>query len=163
MLPILENGQSCLTDLPSPEDLLLLFERFMAYWYGEPVHLTGLLDASFSPESSEFTVEWSGLVQGRLNVRFDASFYLWLVHKRDFKRINLYTENELLKEITALYGLYLIQYFSMADLAETGPILPRRQAAAELPGRDPDSKIILKVEQCPVEIKLWLQPAKHKP
>ncbi len=156
-MPILENNQTCLTDPPSPEDLMLLFERFMAYWYGEPVRLTGLQGASFSPESPEFTVEWFGMSPGRLNVRFDARFYLWLVHKRDFKRINLYTENELLKEITALYGLYLIRYFSMVDLAETGPILPRRQALAELPDRDPDSQIILKVERCPVEIKLWLQ------
>jgi hypothetical protein len=162
MLPIIENDRSCLAALPSPEDLMLLFERFMAYWYGEPVHLTGLLDASFNPESSEFTVEWSGFVQGRLNIRFDTTFYLWLVRKRDFKRLNLYTENELLKEITALYGLYLIRYFSMADLAETGPVLPRRQAVSELPDQDPDSRIILKVEQCPVEIKLWLQPSKPK-
>jgi len=139
---------------------MLLFERFMAYWVGEPVRLTGLLDASFSPESPEFTVEWSGMAPGRLSVRFDATFYLWLVHKRDFKRINLYTENELLKEITALYGLYLIRYFSMADLAETGSILPRRQTAVELPKGAADAQIILKVEQCPVEIKLWLQPSK---
>ncbi len=159
-MTIIENNQTCLATLPSPEDLMLLFERFTAYWYGEPVHLTGLLDASFSPESSEFTLEWSGLAPGRLNLRFDPSFYLWLVRKRDFKRINLYTENELLKEITALYGLYLIRYFSMADLAETGPLQPRRQAAAELPDRNPDSQIFLKVEQCPVEIKLWLQSPK---
>jgi hypothetical protein len=160
MMATIENDRTCLAAIPSPEDLMLLFERFLDYWCGESVHLTGLLSGSFGPESSEFTVQWEGLVSGRLNLRFDDAFYPWLVRERDFKRLNFYTETELLKEVTALYGLYLIRYFSMADLADTGILLPHRQAAGELPDRKPDSQILLKVEQCPLEIKLWLETSK---
>jgi hypothetical protein len=160
MMTIIENDRTCPALIPSPEELMVLFERFMVYWCEESVHLTGLVSGSLDPESSEFTVQWTGLVRGRLNLRFDPAFYPWLVRERGFKRLNFYTETELLKEITALYGLYLIRYFSMADLADTGVLLPQRQAASELPDRDPDSQILLKVEQCPLEIKLWLETSK---
>ncbi|HET9870083.1 MAG TPA: hypothetical protein VFR02_06265 [bacterium] len=150
-----EEGQSCLSRFPAPEDLVLLFERFMAYWCGERVKLAGLGLGAPGPGSPEFMVRWRGAVPGTLSLRFDPGFYPWLVRRRDFKHMNLYTEDALLQEITALYGIYLIQYFSMADLADAGPLLPRRAPPGQLPARGPDSQIGIRVEECPLEIRFW--------
>ncbi|HVM33134.1 MAG TPA: hypothetical protein VMU88_08370 [bacterium] len=155
MIPTLENNSCALAGAPSPADLVLLFERFMAYWRGTVVHLTGLEEATFGPDPIECAVEWGGRAKGRLALKFDPSFYPWLVDQQDFRRINLSTEDELLKEITALYGLYFLRFFAIQDLMENGPLTPRRLSvgAAALP--EPDRRVWVRVEKSPVEIKLW--------
>ena len=61
--------------------------------------------------------------------------------------------------MTALYALYLVRFFSMEDLMEAGPLLPRRPLAAELIQRAPDTQVLFKVEAHLVQIRLWVYPS----
>lgn len=158
MIPMIENNPAGSAKIPPPSDLALLFERLMAYWRGAATRLTEFGGGVLSLPSPEFVVEWGGRPRGRLALRFDPSLYPWLMRQRDFKQLNLSTETEMLKEMTALYALYLIRYFSMEQMMEAGPLLPRRPLGAELNGRAPDSQVLLGVEGHQVWIRLWLHP-----
>ena len=142
--------------IPCSMDLAKHFDRFVKYWAGANMEYLGQVSDHTIEMPVELMVRWKGSVSGTLVIRCFPDFIEWLTESRDYRPLNLCTGKEIFREMTTLYGIYLIQQFWLTENFELGPILPRSSTQAQWPAREPHATCSLLVDNNPVEIRLWM-------
>jgi hypothetical protein len=142
--------------LPSSMDLATHFQKFVKYWADADLQYLGPIREDVSNMPVEVSVKWKGTIGGRIVIRCRPEILKWLRESRDYKPLNLCTENEIFNEMSSLYAVYLIYSFWMSDFSEMGLILPRPSTAADWPHKEPDATCALSVQNNLVEIRLWV-------
>jgi hypothetical protein len=143
--------------VPDSMELAVHFEKFVKYWGGEAeVEYLGHAPGDAIHMPVEVAVRWKGTVGGTLVIRCYHEFLEWLMNSRDYKPLYLCSEKEIFNEMCTLYCVHLIKHMWLSEIFEMGLVLPGPSSPTSWPLREPDSTCSLLVEQCPVEIRFWM-------
>ncbi len=144
-------------------DLSRLFEKIIQSWQAKPVEkLGGIFNDSLDLPKVKF-VRLTGSLEGILMLRCSNDFPSWLRNHKGPMPWNYYNDEEILNELISLLCLKLFHSFWKPDGFRVGPIQPYETIPVNRPSQAPTAACGLKVENYPVEIRLWLtDSAEHQ-
>jgi hypothetical protein len=156
MINTMERLEPFTPAMPVSHILANYFQKLIRYWAKTNVRFLGDIGEDVLPMPVELCVRWAGNASGMLVIRCYDDFVKWLKKGKGYKPANLSSEKEILNEMVAQYGVYLIHNFWKSELLKIGPILTRPCRPEEWPARPATAAFSVLVEDHPVEIRLWL-------
>ena len=75
---------------------------------------------------------------------------------KGYKPLNVCTEKEMMNEMVAQYGIYLVHNFWKPELLRIGPMLVRPCQPRDWPSLPSSAAFSVLVGEHPVEIRLWM-------
>jgi hypothetical protein len=145
------------TPKPLSHILASYFQKFINYWTQTDIRFLGDLRGEMVDMPVEICVRWNGNIRGTLIVRCDDDFTKWFSRNRNVRFSDACTGKEMLDEMIAEYGAYLICNFWKPELLEIGPLLPRPCRPEDWPVETPAAAFGVLVDKHPVEIRFWIE------
>jgi hypothetical protein len=133
-----------------------LFNKFMKYWTNSEVEYLGVLKDKPLEMPVEISIPWNGNTHGTLTIRCQEGFIQWLSKCKSDESANALTENEIFNKTVRHFCAYVIHTFWKSEHLRIGPLLPISSRPEVWPSDSPDAAFSVRVEQHPVEIRLWM-------
>jgi len=156
MIQTLERLEPFTPATPISHILANYFQKLIRYWAQTDVRYLGEIEDVALDMPVELCVRWNGNASGMLVIRCYEDFPKWLKRSKGYKPLNVCTEKEMMNEMVAQYGVYLVHNFWNPELLKIGPMVARPCQQQEWPAHPADAAFSVLAHDHPVEIRLWL-------